>query len=104
MLSGRARRNGFIVAVGDAGTSGVQGRPYDPREWKKVRGRAGMASRATGMGNRGYPRSEDVLQARQPGPEEPVGAAPAPTHRLLFGHAPADEPIDHRLGLSGTPG
>jgi hypothetical protein len=66
---------------------GVEGQGQ--REWKKPRGgQAGAASRLTGMENRGYPCSEDVLQAavqhRQPDLDQQVGAAPAPTHRLLL--------------------
>ena len=69
-------------------------------EWKKAwgagSGRDGFPARR--LGNRGYPRSEGVLEAavqdRQPDLNERVGAAPAPTHLLLFGHASADEPVD----------
>ena len=56
-------------------------------------------------GKRGYQRSEGVRQAafqdRQPDLNEPVGAAPAPTHRLFFGHAPLDHPVDHRFDRGG---
>jgi hypothetical protein len=66
-------------------------KPLPRLESGKNRG-VGVASRPTGSWNRGYPRSEDVLQAAfqdgQPDLNEPVGAAAAPTHRLFLDHAP----------------
>ena len=57
------------------------------------------------MGKRGYQCSEGVLEAAfqdgQPDLNEPVGAAPAPTHQLLLGHAPADHPVNHRFDRGG---
>ena len=73
------------------------------REWKKPRG---AGSGGGGFPDHrqleaGIPAPEDVLQAalqdRQPDLKEQVGAAPASAHRLLFGHAPADDPVDHRF-------
>jgi hypothetical protein len=61
--------------------------------------RSGVTSRPAGIWKRGYPRSEEVLQAtfqdRHPNLDQPVGAAPAPAHGLLLGHGPADDPVDH---------
>ena len=50
------------------------------------------------------PVPEGILQAacqrRQPDLKEQVGAAAAPTHRLLLGRASADDPLDPRFDRS----
>ena len=47
------------------------------------------------------PRSERLLQTpvkhSHPDLKQKMSTAPAPTHGLLFGHAPTDEPVEHRF-------
>ena len=63
-----------------------------------MRGVRWVASRSTGAWNRGYRRSERILQTefqhRQSDLNQRVGAAAAPTHRLLLGQVPAGDLVD----------